>query len=66
MGKGIALMFPPVVRDELEKGLLKILNVEGLNIFMDVQLVYLAGHQLSPSAKHFVDITLSAFALKEA
>ena len=66
MGKGIALMFPPVVRDELEKGLLKILNVEGLGIFMDVQLVYLAGHHLSPSAKQFVDITLSAFALKQA
>jgi len=66
MGKGIALMFPPVVRDELGKGLLKILDVEGLSIFMEVQLVYLASHPLSPSAKQFVDIVLSAFALKQA
>jgi DNA-binding transcriptional LysR family regulator len=61
MGKGIALMFPPVVRDELQMGRLKILEVEGLNIFMDVQLIHLASHQLSPSAKQFVEITLSTF-----
>jgi DNA-binding transcriptional LysR family regulator len=66
MGKGIALMFPPVVRDELQMGRLKILDVEGLNIFLDVQLVYLASHQLSPSAKQFVEITLSTFASKHA
>ena len=65
MGRGIALMFPAVVRDELQKGRLKILEVEGLNIFMDVQLVYLASHQLSPSAKQFVEITLSTFASKQ-
>ena len=66
MGKGVALMFPPVVRDELEKGLLKILTVEGLNIFIDVQLVFLAGVHPSPSANRFVEIALSTFALKQA
>ena len=65
MGKGTALMFPPVVHDELEKGLLKILTVEGLNIFIDVQLVFHSGHQLSPSAKKFVEIALSTFSLKQ-
>jgi len=65
MGKGIALMFPPVVRNELQSGNLKILSVEGLDIFIDVQLVYLAGHHLTPSARQFVEITLSNFASKQ-
>ncbi len=61
-GKGIALVFPAVVKDELEKGLLRILNVQSPDIFIDVQLVYLAGPVLSPCAKGFTQLTLSAFA----
>jgi DNA-binding transcriptional LysR family regulator len=61
-GKGIALIFPAVVRDELEKGLLRVLNVESQDIFIDVQLVSLAGPALSPSAKGFTELTLSTFA----
>ncbi len=60
-GKGIALIFPAVVRDELQKGLLRILNVQSQDIFIDVQLVFLAGPELSPSAKGFVELTLSTF-----
>ena len=61
-GKGIALIFPAVVRDELERGLLRVLNVEDNKIFIDVQLVFLAGPVLSPSAKGFAELTLSTFA----
>lgn len=61
-GKGIALIFPAVVKDELEKGLLRVLNVEDSNLFIEVQLVFLAGAPLSPSAKEFTDLTLSTFA----
>ncbi len=62
MGKGVALMFPPLMKEELEKGLLKTLTVEGVDIFIDVQLVFLASRVLSPSAKKFIDIALSTFA----
>ena len=61
-GKGIALIFPAVVAEELEKGLLRVLNVRESDIFIDVQLVFLAGTALSPSAKGFTELTLSAFA----
>ncbi len=61
-GKGIALIFPAVVGEELEKGLLRVLNVQGPEIFIDVQLVFLAGTALSPSAKGFTELTLSTFA----
>jgi DNA-binding transcriptional LysR family regulator len=61
-GKGIALIFPAVVQNELEKGLLRVLNVQSPAIFIDVQLVFLAGRALSPSAKGFKDLTLSTFA----
>ena len=56
------MIFPAVVRDELEKGLLRVLNVEDNKIFIDVQLVFLAGSVLSPSAKGFAELTLSTFA----
>lgn len=62
MGKALALMFPPLMKEELEKGLLKTLAVDGVNIFIDVQLVFLASRVLSPSAKKFIDIALSTFA----
>ncbi len=61
-GKGIALIFPAVVSDELKKGLLRVLNVESPAIFIDVQLVYPAGPVLSPCAKGFTELTLSTFA----
>jgi hypothetical protein len=48
----------------LEKGLLRVLNVESPDTFIDVQLVFLAGPGLSPSAKGFTELTLSTFALQ--
>jgi DNA-binding transcriptional LysR family regulator len=61
-GKGITLMFPAVVKNEIEKGQLKILNMDNVNIYIDVQLIFLSEHALSQSAKKFVEITLSTFA----
>ncbi len=61
-GKGIALIFPALVQDELDKGLLRVLNIENPHIFIDVQVVFLAGSTLSPSAKNFTELTLSTFA----
>jgi DNA-binding transcriptional LysR family regulator len=65
LGKGIGLLFPPLMKEELEKGLLKTLKVEGLDIFIDVQLVFLARRVLSNSAKKFVEIALSTFGPRE-
>ena len=64
-GKGIALIFPAVVQEELKKGLLRVLNVESPHTFIDVQIVFLAGPALSPSARGFTELTLSAFASKQ-
>jgi DNA-binding transcriptional LysR family regulator len=60
-GKGMALMFPAVVESELEKGQLKILHVDDINIYIDVQLIFLSEHLLSPSAKKLVEIIHSTF-----
>ena len=61
-GKGVTLMFPAVVRNEIEKSQLKILSMDDINIYIDVQLIFLSEHMLSQSAKKFVEITLSTFA----
>ena len=62
-GKDIALMFPPVIKNEIEKDQLKILNVDDLNIYIDVQLVFLSEHLLTTRAKKFIEITLSTFTM---
>jgi DNA-binding transcriptional LysR family regulator len=61
LGKGLGLLYPPLMKEELGKGLLKTLTVEGLDIFIDVQLVYLARRVLSSSAKKFMEIAVSTF-----
>lgn len=61
-GRGMALMFPAVVKSELEKGQLKILSMDDINIYIDVQLIFLSERLLSPSAKKFVEIIHSTFA----
>jgi DNA-binding transcriptional LysR family regulator len=61
-GKGVTLMFPAVLRNEIEKGQLRILSMDDINIYIDVQLIFLSEHLLSPSAKKFVEIALSTFA----
>ena len=61
LGKGLGLLFPPLMKEELGKGLLKTLTVEGLDIFIDVQLVYHARRVLSNSAKKFMEIAVSTF-----
>ncbi len=60
-GKGITLMFPAVVKNELESGQLKILTTDNSNIYIDVQLIYLSEHLLNPSARQFVEIIRSTF-----
>jgi DNA-binding transcriptional LysR family regulator len=61
-GRGMALMFPAVVKGELEKGQLKILSMDDINIYIDVQLIFLSERLLSPSARKFVEIIHSTFA----
>jgi DNA-binding transcriptional LysR family regulator len=62
-GRGMALMFPAVVKSELEKGQLKILSMADINIYIDVQLIFLSEHLLSPSAKKFIEIIHSTFSV---
>ncbi|MCX5811324.1 MAG: LysR family transcriptional regulator [Proteobacteria bacterium] len=62
-GKGMALMFPAVVKNELEEGQLKILSMADINIYIDVQLIFLSEHLLSPSAKKVIEIIHSTFSV---
>jgi LysR family transcriptional regulator, low CO2-responsive transcriptional regulator len=62
-GRGMALMFPAVAKSELDKGQLKILSMEDINIYIDVQLIFLSEHLLSPSAKKLIEIIHSTFAV---
>jgi DNA-binding transcriptional LysR family regulator len=62
-GRGMALMFPAVAKGELEKGQLKILSMDDINIYIDVQLIFLSEHLLSPSAKKLVEIIHSTFSV---
>ena len=62
-GKGMALMFPAVVKSELEEGHLKILSMADINIYIDVQLIFLSQHLPSPSAKKLIEIIHSTFSV---
>ncbi len=62
-GRGMALMFPAVAKSELEKGQLKILSMADINIYIDVQLIFLSEHLLSPSAKKLIEIIHTTFAV---
>ncbi len=61
LGKGLGQLYHPLIKEELEKGLLKVLKVEGLDVYIDVQLVYLARRVLSNSARKFMEIAISTF-----
>jgi DNA-binding transcriptional LysR family regulator len=63
-GKGMALMSPAVIESELEKGRIKILSIPDINIYIDVQLIFLSEHPLSQSAEKLVEIISSTFLSK--
>ena len=62
-GKGMALMFPAVVKNELEEGQLKILSMTDIDLHIDVQIIFLSEHLLSPSAKKIIEIIHSTFSV---
>ena len=54
--KGISLMFPPLIEEELQKGLIKKLPIKG-EIVIDVELAYNAKPPIPPHVKAFIEIS---------
>ena len=55
-GKGISFMFEPDIKEELEKGLLKVIPIEEGNVSFFTDIVYHAEQPLSPPAQAFLRI----------
>jgi DNA-binding transcriptional LysR family regulator len=52
--KGVSFMFEPDIKEELEKGTLKVIPVEEGNIIFFTDLIYQSEKSLSPSAEAFL------------
>lgn len=55
-GKGISFMFEPDIKEELEKGLLKVIPIEEGNVTFFTDIVYHSEQPLSPPAQAFLKI----------
>ncbi|MGA2515244.1 MAG: LysR family transcriptional regulator [Thermodesulfobacteriota bacterium] len=55
-GKGISFMFEPDIKEELEKGLLKVIPIEGGNVIFFTDIVYHSEQPLSPPAQALLKI----------
>jgi DNA-binding transcriptional LysR family regulator len=55
-GKGISFMFEPDIKEELEKGLLKVIPIEEGNVIFFTDIVYHSEQPLSPPAQAFLKI----------
>ena len=55
-GKGISFMFEPDIKEELEKGLLKIIPIEEGNVVFFTDIIYHSEQPLSPPAQAFFKI----------
>jgi len=54
--KGISLMFPPLIEEELKKGLIVKLPIKG-KIVIDVELAYNTKPPIPPHVKAFIEIS---------
>jgi DNA-binding transcriptional LysR family regulator len=52
--KGVSFMFEPDIKEELEKGTLKIIRVEEGNIIFFTDLIYHGERSLSPPVQAFL------------
>ena len=59
-GKGISFMFEPDIKEELEKGLLKVIPIEEGNVVFLTDIVYHSEQPLSPPAHAFLKIVEEA------
>lgn len=55
-GKGVSFMFEPDIKEELEKGLLKVIPIEEGNVVFFTDIVYHSEQPLSPPAQAFLRI----------
>jgi DNA-binding transcriptional LysR family regulator len=55
-GKGISFMFEPDIKEELEKGILKVIPIEEGNILFFADIVYHCEQPLSPPAQALLKI----------
>ena len=55
-GKGISFMFEPDIKEELEKGILKVIPIGEGNIIFFTEIVYHSEQPLSPSAQALLKI----------
>jgi len=59
-GKGISFMFEPDIKEELEKGRLKVIPIEEGNVVFFTDIVYHSEQPLSPPAQAFLKIVEEA------
>jgi DNA-binding transcriptional LysR family regulator len=52
--KGVSFMFEPDIKDELEKGTLKVIFIEEGNIIFFTDLIYHSEKSLSPPSQAFL------------
>jgi DNA-binding transcriptional LysR family regulator len=55
-GKGISFMFEPDIKEELEKGVLKVIPIEEGNVIFFTDIVYHSEQPLSPPAQALLKI----------
>ncbi len=55
-GKGVSFMFEPDIKEELEKGILKVVPIEEGNIIFFADIIYQNEQPLSPPAQAFLKI----------
>jgi len=53
-GRGVSFMFEPDIKDELEKGILKVISLEEGNIIFFTDIIYNSEKFLSPPAQAFL------------
>lgn len=58
-GKGFSFLPDLCIREEIKKGELRIIPIEGLNLSFEIDIFFLRKRTLSPQAKLFLDYLLS-------
>ena len=58
-GKGIALLSKMIVKEEVEKGLLKILSLKNVKIKREIKLIYHKNKYISETINEFIDVCIN-------
>ena len=55
-GQGIAIVPLPAIRDEIEKGTIKVVNLSDQNLLRPLGIIHKRGRHLSPAAEKFIEV----------